>query len=79
MSVNCNQFLLSSTRFNEIDIEKDWGGTDTLGTTKSFPRVKNKYAFLAKVKNVSIFFSNLFLNWIMKNESALGPLFNITL
>lgn len=27
------------------DIEKDWGGTDTLGTTKPFPRVKNKYAF----------------------------------
>lgn len=48
MSVNCNQFLLSSTRFNEIDIEKDWGGTDTLGTTKSFPRVKNKYAFFSK-------------------------------
>lgn len=35
-------FLLSSTRFKEIDIEKVWGGEDILGTTKPFPRVKNK-------------------------------------
>lgn len=62
-SINCNQFLLSSTRFKEIHIEKDWGGADTLGTTKPLPRVKNKYVFfffffffLAKVKNVSLFF-----------------------
>lgn len=44
-SINCKQFLLSSTRFKEIDIEKDLGGADTLGTTKPLPRVKNKYVF----------------------------------
>lgn len=39
-------------------IEKAWGGAETWGTTKPLPIVKNKYSFLAKVKNV---FTNLFL------------------